>query len=154
MPEKEFEPNPQDAWDEEDHPIPVPEADAVDEKVMPINTSSLDDTLITAEVILLHEEIENLARVIRRSVDKDGNVIGNYNKDPIINTGIYDVDFQDGVIKPHSANVIAQNILNQVNNDGCHSQMLDSIFDYSKDGSAAAKENQWLTSKRGNHVSK
>ena len=30
VPEKYFEPNPQDAWDEEDHPIPVPESDAVD----------------------------------------------------------------------------------------------------------------------------
>ena len=28
--EKEFEPNPQYFWYEEDHPIPVPEADAVD----------------------------------------------------------------------------------------------------------------------------
>ena len=30
--------------------------------------------------------------------------------------------------------------------------MLDSVSDYSKDGSAVAKENQWLTSKRGNLV--
>ena len=32
VPEKDFEPNPQDAWYEEDHQIPVPESDAVDEK--------------------------------------------------------------------------------------------------------------------------
>ena len=154
MPEKEFEPNPQDAWDEEDHPIPGPEADAVDEKGTPINTSSLYVTLITAEVVLPNGESENLARVIRRSVDKDGNFIGNYNEDPILNTVIYDVEFQDGVIKPYSANVIAQNILDQVDNDGCPNQMLDSISDYSKDGIAVAKENQWLTSKRGNCVQK
>ena len=62
--EKELQPNPQDAWDEEDHPIPVPEADAVDARGTPINTSSLADTLITAEVILPHGESEHLARVI------------------------------------------------------------------------------------------
>ena len=45
---KEFEPNPQDSWDEEDHLIPVPDYDVVDEKVTPINTSSLADTLINA----------------------------------------------------------------------------------------------------------
>ena len=68
----------------------------------------------------------------------------------MINTGIHDVEFQDRVIKPYYANVIAQNILNQFDNDGYHYQMLDSISDHSKYGSAVAKENQWLTSKRGN----
>ena len=95
IPEKQFETNPIDAWDEEDLPIPVPEADAVDEKGTPINTSSLADTLITAEFVLPHGESENPARVIRQSVDKYGNIIGNYNEDPIINTGIYDVEFQE-----------------------------------------------------------
>ena len=85
-------------------------------------------------------------------VDKDGNVIGDYNENPILNTDIYDVEFQDGVIKPYSANVIVWNILNQVDSDGYHSQMLESISDYSKDGSAVTKEYQWLTSKRGNRV--
>ena len=86
MPEKEFEPNPQDSWDEEDHPIPVPEADAVDAKGTPINTSSLANTLINAEFVLPHGESENLARVIRRPVDKYGIFIVNYNEDPILNT--------------------------------------------------------------------
>ena len=54
VPEKEFEPNPKYAWDGEDHPIPFPEADVLDEKVIPINTSSLADTLITSEVVLPH----------------------------------------------------------------------------------------------------
>ena len=57
-------------------------------------------------------------------------LIGNYNADPILNTGIYDIEFQDGVIQPYSASFIAQTILNQVDNNGCHSQMLDYISDY------------------------
>ena len=32
VPEKEHTQNPQDPWYEEDRPIPIPEADAVDEK--------------------------------------------------------------------------------------------------------------------------
>ena len=56
--------------------------------------------MITTEVVLLHGENENIARVVRQSVDKDGDFIGNYNEDPIINTGIYDIEFQDGVINP------------------------------------------------------
>ena len=88
--------------------------------------------MITAEVVLSHGESENLARVIRQSVYKYGNVIRNYNEYPILKNGIYDDEFQDGVNKPYSANVISYNILNQVDNDGFHSQMLDSISDYSK----------------------
>ena len=86
--------------------------------------------MITAEVVLLHGENENIARVVRQSVDKDGDFIGNYNEDPIINTGIYDIEFQDRVIQPYSASFIAQTILNQFDNNVCHSQMLDYISDY------------------------
>ena len=64
IPEKDFQPNPQDAWDEEDHPIPVPEADAVDSRGTPINTSSLADTLITAEVLLPNGKSEHRTGVI------------------------------------------------------------------------------------------
>ena len=70
------------------------------------------DTLITAEVVLPHGESENIARVISQSVDKDGNVIENYNEYPILNIVIYDVEFQEGVTKLYSESVIAQNILN------------------------------------------
>ena len=86
--DKDFEPNPQDAWDGEDHPILVLEVDAVDETGTPINTSSLDDTLINAQVVLPHGKSENLARVIQKLFDKYGNVIGSYIEYPILNTGI------------------------------------------------------------------
>ena len=32
VPEKQHTPNPKDLWDEEDHPVPIPEDDAMDEK--------------------------------------------------------------------------------------------------------------------------
>ena len=47
-------PNPQDLWDEEDRPIHIPEADAMDEKWKPLSPNSIADTLINAEVILPH----------------------------------------------------------------------------------------------------
>ena len=118
VPEKEHTPNPQDPWDEEDRPIPIPEADAMDEKGTPLSPNSISDTLINAEDVLPHGESYNLEKVIRHSLDVNGQVIGNQNKYLILNTYIYDVEFQDGIIKPYAANVIAQNILSQVDSEG------------------------------------
>ena len=63
-------------------------------------------------------ESENLAKVIRRSLDVNGQVIGNHNEDSILNICIYDVGFQDVIIKSYAANVIAQNFLSQVDYEG------------------------------------
>ena len=90
--------------------------------------------------------------MIWRSLDVDGKVIGNHNEYPILNTFIYDVELQYGIINSYAANVIAQNILSQVDSEGSHSQWLESISRYSKDESAVEKGEQWMTTKRVNRV--
>ena len=84
-------------------------------------------------------ESENLEKEIRRSLDKNWQVIGNHSEDSILNTCIYDIEFQDGIIKPYAANVIAQNILSQVDYEFYHSQLLEIISEYSKDECAVDK---------------
>ena len=42
--------------------------------------------------------------------DEDGNVIGNANVRPELNTLMYEVEFPDGEIRPYAANIIADNI--------------------------------------------
>ena len=64
------------------------------------------------------EEKTALCKVLRRSVDKDGKTTGIYDKDPSLNTMIYDVEFPDGAVKQYGANIIAQNVLEQVEDDG------------------------------------
>ena len=61
VPEKKHTPNPNDPWDEEDCPIPIPEADAVDEKGTPLSPNIIADTFMNAKVLLLHGESYNLA---------------------------------------------------------------------------------------------
>ena len=108
--------------------------------------------MINYRVFLPHGESENIAKVIRLSLDVNGQVIGNHNEDPILNTCIYDVEFQDRIIKIYAANVISQNILSQVDSEGYHYQLLESISEYSKDESAVDKGEQWMMKKRGNRV--
>ena len=80
---------------------------------------------MNAEVLLSQGEEKRLAKVIKRSVDSDGKVIGNYNELPVLNTMLYGVKFLDGSIKTYSANLIAKNILMQTDGDGLHRQLLE-----------------------------
>ena len=56
--------------------------------------------LMNSEVILPQGEEKRLAKVIKRSVDSDGKIIGNYNEIPVLKTMLYDVQLPDGSIKP------------------------------------------------------
>ena len=152
VPVKDHTPNPQDLWDEEDLPIPIPEVDAVDEKGTPISPNWIADTLIDAKVFLPRGESDNLAKVIQCYLDVNWQVIGNHNEDLILNTCIYGVEFQDGIIKPYAASLIAQNILSQVDSEGYRSQLLEKNSEYSKDESAVEKGDQYMTTKWGNWV--
>ena len=104
---------------------------------------------MNSEVILPQGEDMRLAKVIRRNVDLDGKVIGGYNDIPTLNTILYDVQFQDGAIKLYSANLIAENILMQVDADGYHRQSMEGILYHSSDNIAVDKKNKWIVSKCG-----
>ena len=64
------------------------------------------------------------AKVIRWSVDADGQVIGSFNENPLLNTLVYDVEFPDGAIKKYAANIIAENVLTQCDPDGHYTNIL------------------------------
>ena len=58
------------------------------------------------------------ATVIGRSKDKDGNFIGTSNKNIVLDTTVYDVMFPDGSLSQYSANIIAESIHSQVDEEG------------------------------------
>ena len=49
-------------------------------------------------------------KVIGRKCDQDGRPIGHSNAIPLLNTRVYEVEFQDGYIQEYLANTIAENI--------------------------------------------
>ncbi len=125
----------------------IPAAEAVDATGKPINQQSIADLLINAEVMLGHGETEQMARVLRGSLDLEGNVIGDL--DGSLNTLVYDVEFPDGAIKQYAANVIAENVLSQVDHSGFHSQSLSRISQHQRLGNAISKAEGYFTTKRG-----
>ena len=63
------------------------------------------------------------AVVKRRAVDINGVPIGVPNNNPIMDTRQFEIEFNDGKVEILSANIIAENILSQVDEDS-HKQMM------------------------------
>ena len=133
--------------DELDADVVTPEADAIDSQGRPINQQSIADLLINADVLLDQGETQQMARVIRRSIDAEGKVIGNL--DGSLKTLVYDVEFPDGALKQYSGNVIAENLLSQVDQSGYHTQHLRRILAHKRLDGAVSKEDGYFTTKRG-----
>ena len=55
------------------------------------------------------ERVEH-GKVIGRKRDQDGCPVGQANAIPLLNTKVYEVEFQDGYIQEYLANIIAENI--------------------------------------------
>ena len=90
-----------------------------------------------------------MAKVLRCSIDPDGNIIGTFDENPNLNTLIYDVKFPDGAFKQYAANVIAENVLMQVDSNGYNSCLLDTLVLHKRMGNAVSKGNAYVTKKRG-----
>ena len=67
---------------------------------------------------------------------------GDYNEIPMLNTVVCDVLFPDGAVKQHSANVVAEGTLRQVDADGHHSQLLEGVLEHKKDSRAVEKKDR------------
>ena len=104
---------------------------------------------MNAEVLLPQGGELRLAKVIQMSVDSDGKVGWNYIDIPILNTVLYNVQFPDSAIKPYLENLMAYNILMQVEDDGYHRQLIDGIKNNSKDKREVEKKDRWIVSKIG-----
>ena len=109
----------------------------------------ITDQWIHAELNLPQGEQLRKAKVVGRSTDGNGKVTGSYDPNPFLNTLTYDVEFPDGEIKEYSANVIAENMYAQVDDEGHSVQILDSIVDYRKDSSAVEKADMYVHTKSG-----
>ena len=75
--------------------------------------------------------------VKRRSVGPDGKLAGKYDDNPALNSLVCEVEFPDGTMKECAANVIAENVISQVDDDGFSSPSLEGTIDFRKDPSVA-----------------
>jgi hypothetical protein len=68
--------------------------------------------------------------VERRKRDRDGNLIGKANHNPILDTRLYTVEFPDGKEAEYSANIIAETRLSMCDEEGNQYLLLNHIVDH------------------------
>ena len=149
-------PNPMDEYwelepygDDIELPLAFLEADIVDAAGKPFMAHSLTDTLINAEVLLPLEDSQAIARVVRRMVNLEGKLIGEHNNNPLLNTLVYECEFNDGTTREYAANTIASNIFMESDADGFSSSFLYHIVDHKSSGEAIKMADKYITTKSG-----
>jgi hypothetical protein len=109
-----------------------PEADDYDEETY--------NRLALAEVLLPKGDYEYISRVVGRKRDSKGHPIGRYNPNPLLDKTVLEVEFPDGTIQDYAANVVAEVLFTQVDQDGNRHLLLKEIIGHEKDASAPTFE--------------
>ncbi len=104
------------------------------------------DRYITAKVKLPHNGHHfAVGKVIARARDENGELVGKANENPLLDTSMYEVQFDDGTVERYHANIIAEHIYNQVDRDGYGMELLDEIIGYKRDKDALTMDKAFIT---------
>ncbi len=121
----------------------IPEADDLPPEFL--------DEYISAHVLLPKGDSYVKGQVISRKRNADGNVRGKANANPILDSRVYEVQFSDGHTKEYAANVIAEAVYDQVDDEGYEHPILDEIIDYRKDMAVAISDDErYIVAANGN----
>ena len=107
------------------------------------------DEYLTAEVLLPSMGTVTKAKVTGRKRDADGNPIGKRHSNPILDTREYEVEFPDGATDVFTANIIAENLYAQVDDEGNSYSIFSEIIDHKKNGSAVTMDDAYVATKNG-----
>ena len=108
------------------------------------------DRLLNTEILVQAEEGQVSGKVTEWVFGLDGKVAGKYDDNPYLNSIMYEVELADGRIKEYGANIIAENMLTQVDSDGFSLSLMEGINDYKRDDSVAIpKTDKYITTARG-----
>jgi hypothetical protein len=114
--------------------------DSVDANGMLLNQIPAYDKIIHSEVALQLGDRISTGKVTQRALGPDGKTAGTYDDNPMLNSIVYEVEFPDGQVKEYAANMIAENMLTQVDSDGYSTTILKAIIDYRKDEAVAVSK--------------
>ena len=107
------------------------------------------DEYITAEVMIPIGDQRVRGVVKKRVKDDDDLPVGVRHPNPILDTREYDVQLPDGSVESYTANLIADNIYAQCDDEGNTYTLLDEIIDHRKNAKAVKMEDAWIHTKSG-----
>jgi hypothetical protein len=109
------------------------------------------DNYINMELILDQgTDAERRGRVTKRARGLDDAPIGRAHTNPLFDTREYDIEFTDGSIERYHANIIAENMFAQVDDEGYSHVLFDEIIDHEKDNTAIPISEGFERSASGN----
>ncbi len=125
--------------------------DAVDELPSPslgidgeLPTPEADDNFVNASLMLPRGNVLARGTVIGRQRDARGNPIGNANTNPILDSCMYFVEFEDGDVCELTANVIAESMYASCDADGKEFILFDCFVDHKSNRKAVTKDSQQI----------
>ena len=131
--------------DEESHqPLPDNEAD---NHVEDAKTPQFADNYVGAVIDVVHMGEPKTGTVKRRSRNNDGELIGEAHSNPLLDTRQYEVEFPNGEVSDYTANIIAESMISQCDEDGYDVKLMEAIVDHRKDGNAVTDADRYFISK-------
>ena len=110
-----------------------------------------DDRYLNMELAVPRGDNPNpqCARVTKWLRDADGVPIGTANENPILDSRMYEVEYQDGTKASLAANYIAENLFTQVDQEGNRHILLDELIDYRVNGCEVELQDAFITTGTG-----
>jgi hypothetical protein len=105
-------------------------------------TPEAGDNYVNASLMLPRGNSLARGTVIGQKCDACDNPIGNANANPIMDSRVYHVEFDDGDVCELTANVIAKSMYASCDADGNEYILFDSFVDYKSNLKAVTKDNQ------------
>jgi hypothetical protein len=132
-----------------------------DDEIEPVELSPISeednqvefDRYVSAKVQMIQGDIPRSGVVKGRKRDSNGNFIGHFHENPVLDTSVYEVEFADGHVEAYRANEIAEAIYATVDEEGYVLHEVKEIVDHSRDGTALRGDDGY-TEIRGKRVPK
>jgi hypothetical protein len=83
-------------------------------------------------------------KVVGRKRDTEGKLIGKSNPTPLLDSSVYEVEFEDGNVESYATNQIAEAIYSQVDAEGNQHLLIDEIIDHRKLGDAVSGDDGYI----------
>ena len=89
------------------------------------------------------------ARVVKRPLGPDGNVVGYFNHNKTLDSRIYAIMFMDGTVQQLAANRIAMSIYKHVDSEGFTTIILDQVQIHQKVDESIEKSDGYVKDSKG-----
>jgi hypothetical protein len=151
----EYDQNPGVAYDKGIEPSLEDYADMIVEDRPEDDDEDAVNKFLNAELIFgVGTNDERRGRVVKRSRGLDGKPIGCAHSNVLFDFREYEVKFTDGSQEKYQANVIAENLYAQVDDEGRQFSVLEEIVDHSKDNMAVPISEGTVRSANGTEKAK